>query len=575
MSLKIIAAILLAISCVSCIGKTVPLPDRNTEAALSEDSRPADTQCSYFYYLWGKSAELGGQERYEEAVEAYEKALVCDEHATYVMRDLAVLLLRMNRRQHALIWLEKLLAINPDDLQTASLIANIYVADGKVDEAEAVYKRLLALDPENQQVLLMLGTFYAHQRRYEEAESILEQLLSLDSNSADGYLYLARLYRELRLLDRAARYYDKTLSLRWSTLVAIEAADLLERMSRYGDAEKLYLRMLDEDEANEHARLQLAEIYSKQGEVEKAVAVLQELKNYSLEPQQVDLAIGRILVGSNRLDEAEAHFKEMIDNYPEFEEARTLLALVYYDKGDKEQAVRQLSTIPRDSENYPDAVLMQVRILVEMGDFQRAESILTDAIESGVEPLSRMYTLLASLYQKGGRMEDARKIYKQALALFAEDHQVYFEYGIFLDKSGDQQGALEAMNKVLELNPDDPYALNYIGYTWADKGINLEKAKEYLQEAVRQLPQDGFVRDSLGWAYFKLGETDAAIRELGAASEMEPEDPTIAEHLGDAYACKGDFEEAAKNYERALKFSAEKEKRQKVRDKLQNLSVGK
>ena len=207
-------------------------------------------------------------------------------------------------------------------------------------------------------------------------------------------------------------------------------------------------------------------------------------------------------------------------------------------------------------------------MLVEMKDYKQAETILTEAIERGVEPLSKMYTLLASLYQKVDRNEDARKIFEKAITLFPDDHQILFEYGIFLDKTGDQKGALATMQKVLELNPDDPYALNYIGYTWADKGIRLDQAEEYLKKAVQQLPKDGFVRDSLGWVYFKMNKYDDAVRELEAASKLEPEDPTIAEHLGDADAARGDVEAAAENYQRAMKFYTEEEKRQKVREKL-------
>lgn len=574
MSRKCIIAVLLLAGCLSCCSPVLS-PGRHTAPEPPDNTPQADTQCSYFYYLVGRAAELRGHEHYDEAVEAYEKALVCDQRATHVMRNLAVLLLRMNRPQRALIWLEKILALDPTDLATVSLVAKIYAVEGQTTEAVAAYQKFLKLEPDNQQALLLLGTFYAHQRHYAEAKRILEKLLSLDSKSADGYLYLAKLYRELKLPEQAARYYKKSLSLRWSTLTAIEAADLLEGMSRYREAEKLYLRMLDEDDANEHARLRLADIYARLGEVDKAVGMLQKLKQYSPEPQQVDLAIGQVLVENERLDEAEVQFKKMIVDYPEFEATRTLLAMVYYEKGDKEEAVKQLAAIPRDSDSYADALVMRVRMLVAMQDFQQAESLLKEAIKGGVEPLSKMYTLLASLYQKVGRMEEARKIFRQALSLFANDHQVFFEYGIFLDKTGDRQGALKAMQKVLELNPDDPYALNYIGYTWADKGVRLEKAERYLQKAVQQLPKDGFVRDSLGWVYFKLGKVDAAISELETASALEPEDPTIAEHLGDACAGKGDTDAAARNYQRAMKFYTEEEKRQEVRAKLQALPVAK
>lgn len=570
----IVVMLLLAVSVCGC-SQAVLSPGRSAAAGSAKKNQQADTQCSYFYYLVGKAAELKGRRHYEEAVEAYEKALVCDQRATPVMRDLAILLLRMGHNKRALTWLEKSLALKPTDLQTVSVVAQIYAAEGQPAKGVDAYQTLLKHEPDSEPALLLLGIFYARHGRYHEAKGILAKLLSLNDRSADGYLYLAKLYRVLQLPVRAARYYKKSLALHWSPVIAVEAADLLERMSRYGAAEKLYLRMIEEDDANEHARLRLAAIYAKLGKIDKAVGMLRKVRESSMEPQQIDLVIGRLLVEHDRLTEAEAHFKKMIADYPKLEATRTLLAMVYYEKGEKQKALRQLAAISRHSRSYAQALVMRVQILAELKDYRQAEVVLRGAIKSGVEPLSKMYSLLASVYQKAGRTEDARKIFGKALSLFSNDHQLLFEYGIFLDKTGDAQGAFAAMQKVLKLDPDDPYALNYVGYTWADKGIHLEKAERYLKKAVQQLPKDGFVRDSLGWVYFRQGKFAAAVRELKTASKLEPRDPIIAEHLGDACAGKGDIKAAARSYRRAIKFYTKKAKRQQVRAKLRALPVAK
>ena len=111
----------------ACSALSVQQDNEATHRMETEQS-VADTGCSYFYFLWGKSAELSGPEHFDEAVEAYEKALVCDENAIYVMQSLAILLLQMDRRQQALLRLEKLLALQPGDLQVVSLLANVYAA---------------------------------------------------------------------------------------------------------------------------------------------------------------------------------------------------------------------------------------------------------------------------------------------------------------------------------------------------------------------------------------------------------------------------------------------------------------
>src|SRR5262245_17429902 len=89
--------------------------------------------------------------------------------------------------------------------------------------------------------------------------------------------------------------------------------------------------------------------------------------------------------------------------------------------------------------------------------------------------------------------------------------------------------------KALELFPDQPHVLNYLGYSWIDQGIKLDEGMEMIKKAVQQRPDDGYIVDSLGWAYYRLGNYEEATKQLERAIELKPEDPTINDHLGDAY----------------------------------------
>ena len=127
------------------------------------------------------------------------------------------------------------------------------------------------------------------------------------------------------------------------------------------------------------------------------------------------------------------------------------------------------------------------------------------------------------------------------------------------------------MQQVLELQPDHAEALNFIGYTWADKNMNLEKALEYITRAAELKPDNGFIIDSLGWVYYRLGKFHKAVKELQRSLELEPEDPNIYEHLGDVYHSLNKIPQALENYKRAYEKYIDVDKKSAVQKKIHAL----
>src|SRR5207249_8247460 len=115
------------------------------------------------------------------------------------------------------------------------------------------------------------------------------------------------------------------------------------------------------------------------------------------------------------------------------------------------------------------------------------------------------------------------------------DWALFYTRGTVLERSGQWPRAEADFLKALELHPDQPYVLNYLGYSWIERGQNVQKATEMIQKAVAQQPTAGFIIDSLGWGMFHLGNYDEAVRQLERAVALDPGDSTINEHLGDAY----------------------------------------
>ncbi len=554
--------LLLGVACAPA-GDVQPRPRQ-----VDNEKEIPDPGCGYFYFLWGKSAE--NDRRYEEALQAYEKVLVCDPETEYVVRDIALLLIKLDRKREAVEWLDNIIARNPADIENRFLLAKLYAGMADFEKAIAVYNEILALN-EDQKTLLMLGSLYAQIKQYDKAKEYLERLLALNQDSYMGHYYLARLYRELRLFGNALEAYEKTLAINWSSRLAYEVAELYEQQGMFKEAGVLYRRIVEEDESDETARSRLINVYLQTGQVESALEQLQEMKAYAADPKMVDFTISRLLVTKQRHDEAIVILSSLLVEDPEQHAARYLLALSYQQKGNTREAVELLRMIPATADIYEDAVLLLVRIFRTEKDIPQAILVLEELLGNEQPGKMSFYVVLATLYRENDQQQKGRSTFDTAVELFPESDELLFEYGLFLEQVGDQDGVMEKMQQALQLEPKNAAALNYVGYTWADNGENLEQALNYIEQAIALKPEDGFIRDSLGWVYFRLGEIDRAIKELERALELVDDDPVIYEHLGDVYLQAGKPGQARTNYEKAMSFQKEEGKRDIVRSKLNNL----
>jgi Tfp pilus assembly protein PilF len=131
---------------------------------------------------------------------------------------------------------------------------------------------------------------------------------------------------------------------------------------------------------------------------------------------------------------------------------------------------------------------------------------------------------------------------------------------------------MEMMRKVIALDPKHANALNYLGYTYADLGQNLDEAERLIKEALKYKPNDGYITDSLGWVYYKKGEFKKAIKYLTRAIELVPDDPIMLEHLGDAYLKVNDKANAVKFYEKSLQRKEKDKDKEALEKKIQELT---
>jgi tetratricopeptide (TPR) repeat protein len=253
---------------------------------------------------------------------------------------------------------------------------------------------------------------------------------------------------------------------------------------------------------------------------------------------------------------------------PGDDRARLLLAAALSEENAFDRAQLVLGTIKPASPFYGAAVAERIELRRKQGDSAQALA-LAESLASARGASERDLRRYADILSDQGRDSEAAKLYAEALARAgaAANWVHHLQLGGALERSGNWAEALPHLRKAVELAPDEPVALNYLGYAQVERGENLTKAVALLERASRLQPENPAITDSLGWGYFRSGDLARALPLLERAAQGQPASATINEHLGDAYWRAGRRFEARYAW-RAAKLYAEGEQKARLSSKL-------
>ncbi len=256
---------------------------------------------------------------------------------------------------------------------------------------------------------------------------------------------------------------------------------------------------------------------------------------------------------------------------PDFPMAQLLLADIYEGFGRFSEAARIHRSIDPSGAYGWAARLRLADEIYELGDVEGATAHLGKMADDRPDR-SDALVRLGNILRYEERYVESVAAYDQALARIDEvsddNWTILYSRGISLERSNKWQRAEQDFLKALELEPDQPFVLNYLGYSWVEKGKNLSKARDMLERAVAQRQDDGFIVDSMGWALYKLGEFTDSVDYLERAVALRPQDPVINDHLGDAYWRVGRRAEGRIQWNRTLGLGPDDALRTQIQQKL-------
>ncbi|MDE0056769.1 MAG: tetratricopeptide repeat protein [Defluviicoccus sp.] len=468
-----------------------------------------------------------------------------------------------------------------------ALIAKL--ASGEAEAARALARRLLALEPDAPLALLSLAVGEFKAGRFEAARTRLATIGGRGPNAFTVPLLSAWAEAALGRYDAARAALPGTGdNAAFAPFRSLHGALMLDLAGRAKEAKELYLEAADQAGRPTVRLVQaIGSFYRRFGDAAEAerrytAFVAGESRSPLIERALGDLRAGRpatpivangtegaaeaLLDGARMglrarsIEMALVYGRLALELRPDFPSARVLVGQILESVGRDEEAVEVYGSVNRASPLSWSARLSRAAGLARLGRDEEAIELLrrmADERAARTDALSR----LGDIFRNRKRFAEAVEAYDAAIARIGSVEQrhwrLLFSRGIALERSKNWPRAEKDFLAALELSPDEPYLLNYLGYSWVDQGIKLTDARRMIERAVELEPQSGAIVDSLGWALYRIGDYDGAVEQLERASELEPLDPTVNDHLGDAYWRVGRRNEAMFQWRRALNLDPE------------------
>ncbi len=483
------------------------------------------------------------------------------------------------------------LRFDPNNPQLLRRSFALTAADGRYKKATELAESLVELEPTHGIANLVLAVDAASRDDWEGADKIISDLPSRGLNTLTGpmiqaWTQVARGDREAALQRLGVLKENKGFSV----LYKLHLALINDVMGASAEAEAAYQEILT-SVGDPTLRLVwlVGNFYERTGKPEKArelyqaflarrpnstlmEPILQQLDNGVVAKPELNDAkdgiaevlfnIAGLLSQERAEDAALVHVHQALRLKPDFLVANVLLGEVLQSQQRGDEAIAVYRDVPTDS---PFSWTTRLRIAEELERLGRVDDAVSE-LESlasvdpeRFEPLFR----LGNLLRGEERFEAAVKAYDRAAKrlgeLEAQHWTLLYFRGIALERSKNWVRAEADFLKALELEPEQPFVMNYLAYSWVEKKQNLTEARQMLVRAVELRPEDGYIVDSLGWVLYRMGEYKNAVGYLEQAVELRPQDSVINDHLGDAYWRVGRLKEARFQWRRALSLKPEED----------------
>jgi tetratricopeptide (TPR) repeat protein len=497
------------------------------------------------------------------------------------------------------------LKADPKNPELLELSFYAHLAGGDVDEAVKLAERLLTIDKTNKNARLILGVHALKNKQYAAARSQFAQAGRDPITNLTATLLSAWGSYGAGDAKVALDTIDKLSGPDWFGVFKDLHGGLIDDLvGARKDAQKRFERAYKVDQTALRIVQSYASFMSRNGSKADALKIYQDFDKSLPRHPLITQAIAQVNRGEKVpqiVDNAQAGAAEVLYGLgaalgrreEELSLANRGLAYlqlaIYLDPGhtlailslaDLYEAMKKpdlaITTYQRlsgDSVLKRNADIQMAIDLDALDKTDEAEKHLQGLIDARPDDIEAVMAL-GNIQRERKQYADCARTYGRGVDSIPNPTRnnwtLFYFRGICFERDKQWPKAEADLKKALELYPDQPHVLNYLGYSWVDQGTNLDEGMRMIKRSVEQRPDDGYIVDSLGWAWYRLGKYDEAVKQLEHAVELKPVDPTINDHLGDAYWRVGRTLEAKFQWSHAKDLKPEDDELKKIDAKIQN-----
>lgn len=529
----------------------------------------------YHDYLLGEMAS--NKNNFERSIGYFEKVNQVDDDLSIDFR-IAVEYARNFQFKPCLDIIDSILEKKPNDFDAKLLRAKVYATQGNYVDSQKDFEDILNHSElserpvEKERIRLSLVALLIEAQQFDDAKVYLDQMRAQDPEDELAYYYLARISVEQGELEQAQNYFEKTIEINPNFLLAYRALILLYE---YNDNQEKKVQTLETilkyQPTDIQIRTSLIQYYLENKNFEAAKVHEDYFGNRFEQNVYFCYELGLFYVQNRMFVSANQVFTDCEVLYPDDNQIKYYHALsLFYVKNQKE-SLDMFSSITPESEFFEKSILARASILRELQTHEEIVKVFDEGIRQ--KPESSEIPLHFARYQfEKKNYADAQSILKRAIRKFEQQESLKLLLAEVHERQQQYPEMERVLRSILEANPSSASALNFLGYSYADRGIRLQEAEQLILKALEIRPQDGYIQDSLAWVYYKQSKYEKARKVMEVVVQNVSDESVIWEHYGDILVKVGDIPLAIKAYTQALEWESDDDKRKRIEQKIQDLS---
>jgi tetratricopeptide (TPR) repeat protein len=529
-------------------------------------------------FLKGNMSLLEGDFTTAKVLFRHLVSLVPDDN--FIQKKYAISLIRDGDLEASVGVLQKLFQETKDE-KIGLILAGVYTGLDKEEEARKLYGKLLSLNPRNEDACIFLGKSLAVSKKVSEALKQLSSCSNKDPSNGMYDYYAGKIYLDQGKAEKAMEFFRKAHGRQPTLGPAVSALGvLLEEQEKHDEALKVYKKYLGGNPTDTTILSRVVNLLFMKEKFSEVIPYAEKLSDFDPDNLNLKVKLGILYTDAKKYPEAISVFKDLLAAAPQSDKILYYLGIIHQEISRYEESIEYFSQIPSSSGLYSDSSIQMANILSTLAHSELAAekkwgerfiSFINKKIDEMKDMRVEFSVIKAGFYEGVGRYREAMEtlMVVQDEKGFSNQHKYYLAN--LYEKEKKFEESTNLVMSILEKEPKNAHAWNFLGYSLLSRGEEIDRAYGYIKKAYELSPDDGYIRDSLGWYYFKKGQIGKALVELEIAFKKVPDDVEIMKHLAIVHRELKNFQRAKSFYQSALKHVRYQSDRQEILSEIAEL----